>query len=100
MYTGSVRTDRMRTAATRLYDAECALHAAHQTGVDAWVAAASQKLHDAVAEHLAAVAEQRSAAERPPRRSRSLRRCIPTDRRAERRMCVPHRTARSPRTAQ
>jgi WhiB family transcriptional regulator, redox-sensing transcriptional regulator len=47
---------RVHTAATRLYEAECALHAAHQSRVDAWIDAASQKLHDAVAEYLAAVA--------------------------------------------
>jgi hypothetical protein len=44
-----------RTAAG-LYDAECALHIAHQSHVDAWVIAANAKLHDAIAEHLAAVA--------------------------------------------
>ena len=44
------------TAAGRLYDAECASHDAHQTHVDAWILAASVKLHDAIATHLAAVA--------------------------------------------
>jgi hypothetical protein len=47
---------RQQAAAGRLYDAECALHAAHQTHVDAWIAVASEGLHRAVAEHLAAVA--------------------------------------------
>lgn len=46
---------RVDTAAARLYDAECALHAAHQSHVDAWINAASQKLHDAVAGYLTAV---------------------------------------------
>ncbi len=54
------RSDRIPAAARRLYDAECALHVAHQTRIDAWIAAASEKLHQAVAEHLAAVAEQRA----------------------------------------
>lgn len=99
MITGSV-SDRVRAAEIRLYDAECALHAAHQTGVGVWILAASAKLHDAVVEHLAAVAEQRSAAERAPRRLRSARRVRPTDRRSERRNCSPHRTARLPRRAQ
>ncbi|MGN6606950.1 MAG: hypothetical protein ACTHMS_08075 [Jatrophihabitans sp.] len=40
--------ERRAAAACRLYDAECALHAAHAAHEDAWVAAASQKLHDAV----------------------------------------------------
>jgi hypothetical protein len=48
--------NRVTTAANRLYAAECAFHDAHQTHVDAWILAASQKLHDAIAAHLAAVA--------------------------------------------
>jgi hypothetical protein len=40
--------DRLATAATRLYDAEIALHIARQTGVDSWVAAAYDRLHQAV----------------------------------------------------
>jgi hypothetical protein len=35
----------------RLYDAETALHAAHQTHVDAWVSAAYDRLHEAVVAH-------------------------------------------------
>jgi hypothetical protein len=38
-------------AAGRLFDAECALHVARQSHVDAWIAAASDRLHDAVLEH-------------------------------------------------
>lgn len=53
-------SDRVHAAARRLYDAECALHVAHQTRVDRWIVAACQQLHEAVAEHLAAVAEQQS----------------------------------------
>jgi len=48
--------DRLARAATRLYDAEVALHIARQSKVDAWVAAAYDRLHDAVREHRAALA--------------------------------------------
>jgi hypothetical protein len=48
--------DRAAIAATRLYDAEIALHIARQTGVDAWVAAAYDGLHVAICEHRAALA--------------------------------------------
>lgn len=47
--------DRLGVAAAHLYDAECALHTAHQSGVDAWIAAATQKLHEAVTEYLATI---------------------------------------------
>ena len=50
--------DGLRIAAGRLYDAECALHTARQSHLDGWIAAASEKLHDAVTEYLAAIAEQ------------------------------------------
>jgi hypothetical protein len=53
--------DRVAAAARRLYHAEWALHVARQTQVDAWVAAAYHALHDAVAEHRAAIAEQRAS---------------------------------------
>ena len=46
----------MDTAAQALYNAEVALHDAHQTHVDQWIAAAQDHLHLAVAEHGAAVA--------------------------------------------
>jgi hypothetical protein len=42
----------VQAAADRLYDAECAVHAARQAGVDAWVAAASDTLHRAIEHHL------------------------------------------------
>lgn len=42
-------------AARHLYEAEVALHIAHQSHVDAWIAAAADRLHDAVVEHLHAV---------------------------------------------
>jgi hypothetical protein len=43
--------DRVRTAATRMYDAEVALHAARQSHVDSWVAAAYDRLHEAVEDY-------------------------------------------------
>jgi WhiB family redox-sensing transcriptional regulator len=45
--------DEVRAAAARLYDAECALHDAHQSRVDAWVQTANRRLHVAVTEYLA-----------------------------------------------
>jgi hypothetical protein len=39
-------------AARRLYEAELALHAARQSGVDHWIAAAADRLHDAVTNYL------------------------------------------------
>lgn len=47
--------ERVIAAERRLYDAEIALHVAHQTHVDAWIAAAAERLHEAVVEHLSAV---------------------------------------------
>jgi hypothetical protein len=35
-----------------LYNAECALHTAHQTRNDAWIDAASAKLHQALTDYL------------------------------------------------
>jgi hypothetical protein len=52
----STSDEQVRIAACHMYDAECALHVAHQSHVDAWIAAANSKLHAAIAEHLAAVA--------------------------------------------
>jgi hypothetical protein len=46
---------RMDAAARHLYEAEVALHIAHQSHVDAWIAAAGDRLHESLAEHLAAV---------------------------------------------
>ena len=43
--------DRVKTAATRMYDAEVALHAARQSHVDSWVAAAYGRLHEAVEDY-------------------------------------------------
>jgi hypothetical protein len=57
---GSTGEDRVHTTACHLYDAECALHVAHQTHIDAWITAASDRLHQALAAHLAAVDEQRT----------------------------------------
>lgn len=49
----SAQVVRAETA-RRLYEAEWALHCAHQTGIDAWIAAASDHLHEAVHEYLLA----------------------------------------------
>jgi len=42
-------------AARRLYDAEVALHIARQSGVDKWIGAAGDRLHDAVRAYRATV---------------------------------------------
>lgn len=42
-------------AACQLHQAELALHDAHQTRVDAWIAAAADRLHDAVVCYIGAV---------------------------------------------
>jgi hypothetical protein len=34
-----------RSLAAQIYDAECALHAARQSGMDAWIKAAAERLH-------------------------------------------------------
>jgi hypothetical protein len=48
--------DRLSTAARHLYDAECAVHVAHQTHVDAWIAAASDRLDEALNQYFSALA--------------------------------------------
>ena len=53
----SVVCPDIRTAATQLFDAECALHAARQSGVDAWIAAASSKLSVAIGNYMLARAQ-------------------------------------------
>lgn len=58
-------------AARAMYDAEVALHIAHQTQVDAWIAAASDRLHEAILAHTRAVQEASTRSSRhSPRRSR------------------------------
>ena len=51
--------DRLRAAvndsAKHLYDAEVALHITRQTGVGSWISAAYDRLHEAVAGHIAAM---------------------------------------------
>jgi hypothetical protein len=54
--------DVVARAATRLYDAETALHVARQSRVDRWVAAAYDRLHEAFEEYRRAVALRDSAA--------------------------------------
>jgi hypothetical protein len=48
--------ERLAAAAVRLYDAEVALHIARQSQVDRWIAAAYDRLHQALAEHDASLA--------------------------------------------
>jgi hypothetical protein len=48
--------DPVTAAARHLYDAERALHDAHQSHVDAWITAAADRLHDALVEHMHALA--------------------------------------------
>ena len=48
---------RISVAADHMYRAECALHAARQAQVDGWVAAAYDRLHEAVLDYSAALAE-------------------------------------------
>jgi hypothetical protein len=50
--------NRAAATARHLFEAEVALHIAHQSHVDAWIAAAGDKLHQAVVEHLAAIGGQ------------------------------------------
>lgn len=56
-------TSRSKLAETarRLYEAECALHDAHQSRVDEWIRAAGDRLHAAIVEHVAAVTAERSS---------------------------------------
>lgn len=56
------RETDVERAARRLYDAETALHAAHQTAVDKWIAAAANGLHEAVLAHERAIADATPAA--------------------------------------
>ncbi|HEY8676656.1 MAG TPA: hypothetical protein VIO13_11920 [Candidatus Dormibacteraeota bacterium] len=71
VHVSTLRSARERRPISRLIDRgavrataldwcreECALHAAHQSHVEAWITAASEKLHQAVVEHIAATAAQ------------------------------------------
>jgi hypothetical protein len=73
--TRSVDEDEQRITAEHLYNAECALHAAHQSHVDAWITAASNRLDEALRDYLAADAARRSRRPAAPSRdgSSSLR---------------------------
>jgi hypothetical protein len=61
METRTCHTD-VDEAARRLYDAEVALHVAHQTAVDEWIAAAADGLHRAVLAYQRAVGRSTPAA--------------------------------------
>ena len=60
--------DEQRITAEHLYNAECALHAPHQSHVDAWIAAANNRLHEALSEYLAAEAARRTRRPAAPSR--------------------------------
>jgi hypothetical protein len=62
MNTTRVETPAPSTTALGLYEAEVALHIAHQTGVDCWIQAAADRLHEALEAHLQAVNVQPTAA--------------------------------------
>ncbi len=49
--------DRAHATACHLYHAGCALHVAHRTHVDAWITAVSGRLHEAVTDNLAVLAD-------------------------------------------
>lgn len=67
--TGSGRGgDRLRGAAEHLYEAECALHTARQSGVDSWISAAYDHLHSVVVEYEAALAAARDDSDHRDRR--------------------------------
>ena len=55
--------NRVDATARHLFEAEVALHIAHQSHVDDWIAAAGDKLHQAIVEYLASIAGQPT----PPR---------------------------------
>lgn len=55
---------RVDAAAQRLHNTETALHIARQTGCDEWIAAAGDRLHEAVLEYLAALAARQHGAQR------------------------------------
>jgi hypothetical protein len=52
-------TDRIELAGRRLHEAEIALHDAHQSRVDCWIAAACDRLHNAVVNYEALLATTR-----------------------------------------
>lgn len=56
---------RVGDAARHLYEAEVALHIARQSGIDAWIAAAYDRLHPAVVEYETALGQHGGVDERP-----------------------------------
>jgi hypothetical protein len=52
--------ENVENAARLVHDAETALHAARQSHVDAWIAAAADQLHAALANYLEAVDTNRA----------------------------------------
>ena len=64
----------LSATANRLYEAEVALHGAHQSHEDAWIAAAGDKLHDALVDYMAARHELESWTRRRARGHSVIRR--------------------------
>lgn len=58
---GHAPAAELRDAERRMYDAECALHFAHQSRVDAWITAAADRLHEAITAHSCALRATRAA---------------------------------------
>jgi hypothetical protein len=58
----TTRLAEAKLAARRLYDAEVALHIAPQSGVDSWIRAAAERLHEAVEAHRQRLADCPTAA--------------------------------------
>jgi cellobiose-specific phosphotransferase system component IIA len=52
--TSRAQTGTVEAAAEHLYQAELALHDAHMTHEDLWIAAAADRLHEAIEAYLAA----------------------------------------------
>lgn len=61
----SLAEHHVDTAARHMYEAEITLHYARQSHIDAWVAAAYDRLHEAVLEHTTALAERAKAGSAP-----------------------------------
>jgi hypothetical protein len=66
----AVHDTYVEAAAQRLYDSECALHAARVTGVDEWITAAAEQLHNALVAYVEAI----SGSTRPTARADIRRR--------------------------
>jgi hypothetical protein len=57
--------EHLELSARRVYDAECALHIARMSAVDSWIAAASDRLHLALIDFIAASANHTCSQRKP-----------------------------------